>query len=144
MKVIEKYFEYTNETSKSINNIAFLNTTCKHVSNEIRKLEYRKDEYEVGEFLTCREYTTTKTSVLNVNYKYKIVHIGSDGIFAVKSVKTEILQSLPVDKTSSNFIFACCSTCHSAQGSSIDDTITIITIFGTELSRMDMDSNYKV
>ena len=43
----------------------------------------------------------------------------------MKNVKTEILQSLPVDKIRSNFIFAYCSTCHSAQGSSIDDTITI-------------------
>ena len=48
VKVIEKYFEYTTDISKSINNIAFLNTTCKNVSNEIRKLENRKDEYEVG------------------------------------------------------------------------------------------------
>ena len=47
VKVIEKYFEYTTDISKSINNIAFLNTTCKNVSNEIRKLENRKDEYEV-------------------------------------------------------------------------------------------------
>ena len=95
--IIEKYFEYTTDISSSKNNIAFLNTTCKNVSNEIRKLENRKDEYEVGEFLICREYTKTKTSVFNVIFKHKIVHIGSDGIF----------------------------TCHSTQGSSIDDTITI-------------------
>ena len=125
MKVIEKYFEYTTDISNSNNNIAFLNTTCKNVSNEIRKLENREDEYEVGEFLTCREYTKTKTSVFNVNFKYKIVHIGSDGIFTLKNVKTEILQSVEVAKIRSNFIFAYCSTCHSAQGSSIDDTITI-------------------
>ena len=67
--IIEKYFEYTTDISSSKNNIAFLNTTCKNVSNEIRKLETRKDEYEVGEFLICREYTKTKTSVLNVNFK---------------------------------------------------------------------------
>ena len=63
--------------------------------------------------------------MFNVNFKYKTVHIGSDGIFSLKNVKTEILQSLSVDKTRSNFICAYCSTCHSAQGSSIDDTITI-------------------
>ena len=123
--IIGKYFTYTTDISGSKNNIAFLNTTCKNVSNEIRKLENRKDEYEVAEFLICREYTTTKTSVFNVSFKYKIVHIGSDGIFTLKNVKTEILLSLPVDKIRSNFIFAYCSTCHSAQGSSIDDTITI-------------------
>ena len=69
MKVIEKYFEYTTDISNSNNNIAVLNTTCKNVSNEIRKLENRKDEYEVGEFLTCREYTKTKTSVFNLKFQ---------------------------------------------------------------------------
>ena len=86
MKVIEKYFEYTTDISSSNNNMAFLNTTFKNVSNEIRKLENRKDAYELGEFLICREYTKTKT---NVNFKYKIVHIGNDGIFTLKNVKTE-------------------------------------------------------
>ena len=46
--IMEKYVEYTTDISSSKNNIAFLNTTCKNVSNEIRKLENRKDEYEVG------------------------------------------------------------------------------------------------
>ena len=64
MKVIEKYFEYTTDISSSNNNIAFLNSTFKNVSNEIRKLENRKDEYEVGEFLTCREYTKLKHQCL--------------------------------------------------------------------------------
>ena len=48
--IIEKYFEYTTDISSSKNNIAFLHTTCKNVSNEIRKLENRKDEYEVDNF----------------------------------------------------------------------------------------------
>ena len=102
-----------------------MNTTCKNVSNEIRKLENRKDEYEVGELLICRGYTKTKTSVLNVNFNHKIVHICSNGIFTLKNVKTEILQAVEVAKIRSNFIFASCSTCHSAQVGSVDDTITI-------------------
>ena len=124
-EIIDKYFQYTTDISGSKNNIAYLNTTCKNVSNAIRKLENRRDEYEVGEFLICREYTKTQTSTFNVNFKYKIVHIGSDGIFTLKNVKTLILQSLPVKKVRENFIFASCCTCHSAQGTSIDDTISI-------------------
>ena len=124
-KWIEKYFRYTTDISGSKNNIAFLNNTCKNVSNEIRKLENRKSEYEVGEFLICREYTKTQTSTFNVNFKYKIVHIGDDGVFTLKNVKTEILQSLNIEKIRNNFLFAYCSTCHSAQGSSIDGDITI-------------------
>ena len=123
MKVFEKCFEYTTDISNSNNNIAFLNATCKNVSNEIRKLENRKDEYQVGEFLICRDYT--KTSVFNVHFKHKVVRTGNDGICALKHVKTDILQPVEVAKIRSNFIFASCSTCHSAQGSSIDDTTTM-------------------
>lgn len=123
--MIEKYFKYTTDISGSKNNIAHLHDTCKNVSNAIRKLENRKGEYEVGEFLICREYTKTNTSVFNVNFKYKIVHIGNDNIMTLKNIKTNVLQSLHIDKVRKNFVFAYCATCHSAQGSSIDDDITI-------------------
>lgn len=43
----------------------------------------------------------------------------------LKNIKTGILQSIGIDKVRSNFIFASCSTCHSAQGSSIDGDLTI-------------------
>ena len=89
-KLIEKYFRYTNEIASSKYNIAYLNKTCKNVSSEIRKLENRKSEYEVGEFLICREYTKTKSSTFNVNFKYKIVYI-RDGIMKLKNVKTNVL-----------------------------------------------------
>eukprot|EP00438_Fugacium_kawagutii_P018169 Skav234138 [mRNA] locus=scaffold1519:11582:14900:- [translate_table: standard] len=124
-KIIEKYFSYTDNITASPNNIAFLNDTCKNVSREIRKLENRKNEYEIGEYLICREYTKTPASVFNVNFKYKIVHIGSDGIITLKNVKTEILQSLNIDKVRRNFIFAWCCTAHSMQGQSVDTDITI-------------------
>eukprot|EP00438_Fugacium_kawagutii_P006184 Skav207472 [mRNA] locus=scaffold3545:496284:499559:- [translate_table: standard] len=123
-QIIEKYFSYTDDITSSPNNIAFLNDTCKNVSNAIRKLENRKGEYCVGEKLICREYTKTKTSVFNVNFKYKIVHIGN-GMMTLKNVKTEILQSLPIDKVRQSFIFAHCCTAHSMQGSSVDTDITI-------------------
>ena len=124
-KLIEQYFRYTENIASSRFNIAYLNNTCKNVSNEIRKLENRKGEYEVGEHLICRQYTKTKTSVFNVNFRYKLFHIGKNGIMTLKNIKTNILQSLEMDKVRKNFIFAHCATCHSAQGSSVDDEITI-------------------
>ena len=124
-KVIEKYFRYTTSISGSKHNIAYLNDTCKNVASEIRKLENRKDEYEVGEFLICREYTKTPEAVFNVNFKYKIVYIGKDGTMKLKNTKTDILQPIQIKKVRENFIFAHCTTCHSAQGSSIDGDITI-------------------
>ena len=124
-EIIDKYFSYTDDITASPNNIAFLNDTCKNVSREIRKLENRTGEYEISEFLICREYTKTQTSTFNVNFKYKIVHIGKDGVITLKNVKTEILQSLHIDKVRKNFIFAWCCTAYSMQGQSVDTDITI-------------------
>ena len=89
--IIEKYFRYTTSISGSKHNIAYLNDTCKNVASEIRKFENRKDEYEVGEFLICREYTKILISIFNVNFKYKIVHIGKDGIITLKNTKINTL-----------------------------------------------------
>ena len=103
-KLIEKYFRYTDDIASSKYNIAYLNKTCKNVSSEIRKLENRKGEYEVGDFLICREYTKTKTSVFNVNFRYKIVHIGG-GVITLKHIKTNIRQSLHIDKVRKKTLF---------------------------------------
>ena len=73
----------------------------------------------------CREKTKTKTSIFNEHFRYKIVHSSKEGIMTLKNIKTKTLQSLEIDKVRKNFIFAWCSTCHSAQGSSINDEITI-------------------
>ena len=52
----------------------------------------------MGEFLICREYTKTPTSVPNVNFKYGIVHIGKDGVMTLKNTKTNIPQSIQIKK----------------------------------------------
>eukprot|EP00438_Fugacium_kawagutii_P023181 Skav227407 [mRNA] locus=scaffold5580:24324:27602:- [translate_table: standard] len=123
-QIIDKYFTYTDDITASPNNIAFLNDTCKNVSSAIRKLENRKGEYCVGERLICREYTKTKSSTFNVNFRYEIVNVG-DEVMTLKNIKTEKRQSLPIEKVRSNFIFAWCCTAHSMQGSSVDTDITI-------------------
>ena len=122
-KLIEKYFRYTDDIASSKFNIAFLNNTCRNVSNEIRKFENRTEENECGETLICGEYTKTNGSVFNVNFQYDIVKIDND-ILLLKNVKTKQIQALHRDKIE-NFIFAWCSTCHSAQGCSVDEEITI-------------------
>eukprot|EP00438_Fugacium_kawagutii_P014503 Skav208988 [mRNA] locus=scaffold395:76378:79443:- [translate_table: standard] len=123
-KLIEKYFSYTNDIRGSKNNIAFLNNTCKNVSNEIRKLENRKDEYDISERLICREYTKVDNTVFNVNFEYEIVAV-CDTCLMLKDIKSGKVQGLNKDKVRASFIFASCSTCHSAQGCSIDGDLTI-------------------
>ena len=124
-EIIKKYhFRYTDDIASSKYNIAFLNNTCKNVSNQIRKLEHRKYEYEKDEVLICREYTKIKNNVFNVNFKYKIVKILGELLW-LQNVKTGEVQFIYIDKVRSNFIFAWCSTAHSAQGCSVDEEITI-------------------
>ena len=113
------------ENKLSVKQIIDKYDTCKNVSNAIRKLENRKDEYQINELLICREYTKTKSSTFNVNFEYEIVNIGGDGMMTLKKNKTEKLQSLPIEKVRQSFIFAYTSTAHSMQGSSVDTDITI-------------------
>ena len=59
-----------------------------------------------------------------MNFKYDIVKI-IDNLLLLKNVKSGKISPLPIEKARKNFIFAWCSTCHSAQGSSVDEEITI-------------------
>ena len=123
--LVQKYgFKYTDDITSSPFNIACLNNTCKNVPSKIREMENRTSEYECGERLICREYTTVEKHVFNVNFQYDIVKI-LDGAVLLKNVKDGKLQPLPLDKARSSFIFASCCTAHSAQGCSVDSEITI-------------------
>ena len=123
--LVKKYgFRNTDDITSSPFNIAFLNTTCKNVSSKKRETENRTSEYKCGERLICREYTTVDKHVFNVNFQYDIVKI-LDGALLLKNVKDGKLHPLPLHSARSSFIFASCCTCHSAQGCSADDEITI-------------------
>ena len=49
--------------------------------------------------------------------------IGSNGVFTLKSVQSEVVPSLQVSKSKNNWIFGVCSICHSVQGSSADGSM---------------------
>ena len=127
--MIRTYFRYTDDRTSLGFNIAFLNNTCKNVSSEIRRKDNRVCEYACGERLICREYTKIHDA-FNVNFQYDIVKI-LEGKLLLKNIKSGILQAIPIENVRKSFIFASCSTCHSAQECSVDDDITIflITIF---------------
>ena len=116
-KLIDKWFRYTDDITLSKWNLAYyLNKSYKNVSSEIKKLESKQDEYEIGIFYIFREFTKSKTCVCNVGFTYKTVHVGNDGnkITTLNNVKTHVLPSWEIDKVSKNLLFAWCSTCHSA------------------------------
>ena len=51
---IMKHFQLTNDVMNSDHNIAYTNTRCQAVSNEIRKRLGKKDKYEIDEVMICR------------------------------------------------------------------------------------------
>ena len=124
MDTITKYFKFTTDITQSENNIAYMNDTCKEVAKHRRKKLGKVTEYEVGEFLICRDYFKVKQIVFNVNFEYEIISVGPDSL-DIRSVCSQEITTVPLKMIRSHFIFNYCGTCHSQQGASIDTCITI-------------------
>ena len=69
----------TSKTVKEITtkyNLAYKNSTCQTVSEEVRSRLLKKSEpYESGETLVCRSWFKVKKQVFNVNYEYEITAV---------------------------------------------------------------------
>jgi len=120
-EIIEKYFRFVDKLTTNFN-IAYKNVTCKDVSEKVRRMLRKKQEYEEGEVLVCRKYTKLGKSkiVFNVNYEYTITEVRE----ATLCLDGEGFW-LPLPLVRTAFVHNYCRTCHSFQGSSIDDAITI-------------------
>ena len=102
-----------------------MNDTCKDVCKHIRKQQCKTNEYDVGEFLICREYCKVKDITFNVNVEDENVKV-REYTLTIKSVSNSMLFDVPLKSIRTNFIFNYCGTAHSFQGSSIDESITIV------------------
>ena len=118
--IINKYFKMVDKITTSFN-IAYKNRTCHEVSMRVRSMLKKHDEYEVGESLICRKYTKLGKSkiVFNVNYEYTITAVSE------ATVQLDNTYWLPKTVIRSAFTHNYCRTCHSFQGSSIDEGITV-------------------
>jgi hypothetical protein len=125
IETISKYFKFTTEVTQSLKNIAFLNNTCKSKSIVIRNNLGKTNEYEVGEYLTCRKWMKHNKHIYNVNYQYKIETINTNSTITILDESVESTYTLPIKMIRDNFIFSYCNTCHSYQGSSIKESMTI-------------------
>ena len=67
----------------------------------------------------CRTYFKIKKQVFTVNYEHKITELECDA----DTLNNTLLVLL--DAVRKNFIHAYCRTCHSFQGSSLDERLTI-------------------
>ena len=102
-----------------------MNDTCENVSKHIRRKLNKASEYEKGEVLICREYLKLKkVGTFNVNFEYRIIRV-DDKTLLLKNIATEEIYELSKDVVKKHFIFDYCSTCHSTQGATIDESITI-------------------
>ena len=122
---VHKYFHTTGDMTKSQKNIAYTNMSCLTVSNAIRKSLGKTDKYEVGEILICRLYKKTNHVKSNVNYRFKIVSISKNIIKLENNVKSKQQYLTDMATLDKHFRYDYCTTCHSAQGASIDGKIVI-------------------
>ena len=111
----------------SEHNIAYTTIRCRNVSNEIRERLIKEDKYEVGEILISREYI--KNPRVNKNIRYRITNIVKDKLGMqitlqnIADAENEFMLFEPT--VDANFIYAHCATCHSSQGSSVKESMTI-------------------
>ncbi len=124
MKVLKQYFKFV-DTIDTSNNIALMNETCNKASSEVRQKLKKTTEYEVGEFVICRKYLKTKSHTFNVNFKYEIMDVKNNTMSIRDQSIPDKIHILPIELIRDKFIHGYCRTCHSFQGASIDDSITI-------------------
>ena len=114
-------------------NIAYTNKKCTGVSNYVRKMLNKKDDYEVGEKLICLNYFRTKDKKVNKNFEYTIGKITENSITLMDEVFDDKMEELILvefvtlskKQIETYFKHSYCFTCHSRQGSTIKQPITI-------------------
>ena len=130
---IRKYFQKV-KTLQATRNIAYKNSTCGQGAQQVRsELLCKTSPCEVGEALVCRKYLKVKKQVFNVNYEYTISSVDSDSLLLNNALR------VPLDTVQKNFTHNYCRTCHSFQGSTIDD---VTTIFDWRLAHVDRNRIY--
>ena len=122
---IEKYFRYTSKLNPEHMNIAYTNIRCKSVSDEVRKKLGKINTFEINEEMICRLYLKTDEGAkFNANIRYKILCINSSGII-IENIKDKKKYTLTEELLNKHFRYGYCATCHSCQGASINNNITI-------------------
>ena len=82
-------------------------------------------EFEIGETLICREYFKINIKdAMYVNYEYEIIKM-TDKIITLQDIASDKQYEVKIADIRKKFIYSYCSTCHSAQGQTLDQTITI-------------------
>ena len=123
INTVKKYFKFASDI-KTTYNIAYRNTTCEDVAGAVRRMLKKRSDYEVGEVLVCRKYLKLKGIKCSVNFEYIIKTIKGSYI-TIEDLSSKKSIDLKRELIQKHFIHSYCRTCHSFQGSSISDKITI-------------------
>ena len=119
-----KYCKVTDNMLDALYHIAYINMRCLNVSNYIRKHLGKKDKYEVGDTLICRVNKNMGNQRFNLNYRYRIIRMILS-ILSLENVKSKEKFTIVIYILDKHFRYDYCTTCHSAQGASIDGQIII-------------------
>jgi hypothetical protein len=123
-EIVKRYFRQTDEITTT-NNIAYMNSTCERVAKAVREKLGKKGPYEVGEKLVCRKFVKEGKHKFKVNFEFTITKVTPHDL-TVKDESTDEEMEIGRNTADRYFIHSYCRTCHSFQGSSIDDQITIL------------------
>ena len=123
--IIKKYFRFSSDVMDGNENIAYTNIRCRMVANEVRRRMNKTEQYEVGEELICRKYRKAVDGTLNVNIRWKVIGVEDENLVIQNIKDPEDTRKLYKAIIAKHFIYSYCATCHSVQGTSIRDSITI-------------------
>jgi hypothetical protein len=123
-EILKKFGFKTTDKIETTKNIAYQNKTCESVAKQVRVNLNKKDDYEVGETLICKKYFKMKGITFNKNYEYEIIKCHSDAI-EIRDNQSKGTYNIPKHLIQNHFLFDYCATCHSLQGLTINEPITI-------------------
>ena len=103
-------------------NVCAENNTCSWVNNLVYKKNHPETKYFVGQDLICRKTLKGKGYKTFVNYTYTITSIGEE-YMGLDDGDNQFQLSL--EMIYNHFIMSYAQTCHSLQGMSVDEPITI-------------------
>jgi hypothetical protein len=124
LAIINKYKLKTTDKIITEDNIAYKNSRCVEVSKQVRKMLGKKNKYEVGEKLVCRKYFKYHGVNINKNFQYIIDDVQVEYLI-LRDENTNETMKLKFEIVEERFIHYYCNTCHSRQGSTIKNPITI-------------------
>ena len=140
IKIIDDFFHF-----KTTKNLSYFKKRADDINQFVHEnlidqpdnaIEIDNVKYWIGLEIICKEYFKNKISTLHVNYSYVIEEINIDNNYFIirdenenEEYEFDIFYSNRKDEQicflTKHFKLPYCSTCHSSQGDTIDEAITI-------------------